>query len=129
MSETTTAAANVVTKWLKDFFIEYSRENLFFPYMGQSHNNPIVIKEGKQIVSIPLVSQLSGDGVEGDATLDGNEEIQVVDYHSATQGKIIFLIPTTPLTSGEGYVEIRSRMGKPASELIVKRLKSKLIGV
>lgn len=75
MSETTTAAANVVTKWLKDFFIEYSRENLFFPYMGQSHNNPIVIKEGKQIVSIPLVSQLSGDGVEGDATLDGNEEI------------------------------------------------------
>lgn len=76
MANTTTAADNVVTNWLEKFFVEYSRENLFFPYTGMSENNPIVIKEGKQIVSIPLVSQLSGDGVTGNATLDGNEEIQ-----------------------------------------------------
>lgn len=75
MANTTTAAANVVTRYLSDFFSEYIRGNLFAPYTGQGSNNPIVIKEGRQQVSIPLVSALSGSGVSGNATLDGNEEI------------------------------------------------------
>lgn len=75
MANTTTAAANVVTNFLADFFKEFVRENLFFPYMGKGSNNPIVIKQDKQIVSIPLVAKLEGDGVSGNATLDGNEEI------------------------------------------------------
>jgi hypothetical protein len=75
MANTTTASANVVTRYLSDFYREYIRGNLFAPYTGTGSNNPIVIKEGRQTVSIPLISALSGGGVSGNATLDGNEEI------------------------------------------------------
>ena len=75
MANTSTAAANVVTNWLSDFFKEYVRGNLFSPYTGEGSNNPIVIKQGRKIVSIPLVAKLEGSGVSGSATLDGNEEI------------------------------------------------------
>ncbi len=75
MANTTTAAANVVTNFLSDFFAEFVRDNLFAPYTGESSSNPIVIKMGRKIVSIPLVAKLSGNGVSGSGTLDGNEEI------------------------------------------------------
>lgn len=75
MSNIQTSSGNVVTNYLAQFFAEYVRGNLFTPYTGESANNPIVIKEGKQKVSIPLVAKLSGDGVTGSATLDGNEEL------------------------------------------------------
>lgn len=75
MANTTTAADNVVTRFLSDFFKEYVRENLFSPYTGTNSNNAIVIKEGRQIVSIPLVGKLDGNGVSGSSQLDGNEEI------------------------------------------------------
>ena len=75
MANTTTSAGNVVTRFLADFFREYVRGNAFSPYTGTSSNSPIVIKEGRQTVSIPLTAKLSSSGVEGNATLDGNEEI------------------------------------------------------
>lgn len=75
MANTTTASSLVVTKFLSDFFAEYVRENAFGAYTGTGSNNPIVIKEGRQIVNIPLVAKLGGNGVSGNATLDGNEEI------------------------------------------------------
>jgi hypothetical protein len=75
MANTTTSAGNVVTNFLSDYFKEYVRGNLFTKYTGTGSNNPIVIKEGKQKVSIPLVAKLDGNGVTGSATLDGNEEI------------------------------------------------------
>ena len=74
MANTTTQSDLVVTKFLSDFFKEFVRENLFFPYTGKSSNNPIVIKQDRQKVNIPLVAKLSGNGVSGNATLDGNEE-------------------------------------------------------
>ncbi len=75
MATTTTNSNLVVTNFLSDFFKEFVRENLFFPYMGQASTNCIVIKEGRQKVNIPLVTKLSGNGVSGSATLDGNEEL------------------------------------------------------
>lgn len=75
MANTTTGSDLVVTKFLSDFFSEYFRENLFFPYMGSDSNKVIQVKEGRQIINIPLVSKLSGNGVTGSGTLDGNEEL------------------------------------------------------
>lgn len=74
MANTTTTSSAVVTKFLKEFFAEFVRENLFFPYTGKNSNNAIVIKQDKQKVNIPLVAKLSGNGVSGNSTLDGNEE-------------------------------------------------------
>ncbi len=75
MANSTVSSGNVVTKFLSDFFKEFVRGNAFAPYTGVGSNNPIVIKEGRQIVSIPLTAKLSGNGVSGNATLDGNEEL------------------------------------------------------
>lgn len=75
MANTTTSNDLVVTKFLSDFFKEFIRENLFFPYTGTSSSNAIVIKKGKQKVNVPLVTKLGGSGVSGNATLDGNEDI------------------------------------------------------
>lgn len=74
MTTTTTSSDLVVTKFLSDFFKEFVRDNLFFPYMGTDSKMPICIKEDRQKVNIPLVAKLSGNGVTGNATLDGNEE-------------------------------------------------------
>lgn len=74
MANTQTHADNVVTRWLSEFFREYLRNNRFSRYMGTGVNNPIVIKEGRQKVSIPLVTRLKGDGVTGSQTLRGNGE-------------------------------------------------------
>lgn len=75
MANTTTGSDLVVTKFLSDFFAEYFRENAFFPYMGSDSNKVIQVKQGRQLINIPLVSKLSGNGVTGNGTLDGNEEI------------------------------------------------------
>lgn len=75
MANTTTTSSLVVENFLSDFFKEYVRDSLFAPYTGTGSNNPIVIKQDRQKVNIPLVAKLDGNGVSGNATLDGNEEI------------------------------------------------------
>lgn len=74
MANTTTSANLVVTNFLREFFNEYVRNSRFSRYTGTSSNNVIVIKEGKQIINVPLVTRLTGNGVTGSQTLDGNEE-------------------------------------------------------
>lgn len=74
MSNTTTNSALQVTKFLNQFFIEFVRNNRFSKYTGMDENSVIVIKEGDQIINIPLVTRLKGTGVSGSSTLDGNEE-------------------------------------------------------
>lgn len=76
MSNTTTAAANIVTIYDSKLFREYVRGNGFAGYIGTSSESPIVIKEegGSKIISIPFVTKLKGAGVTGSETLRGNGE-------------------------------------------------------
>lgn len=77
MSYTTTATENTLKKWESTYFKEYVRESGFLPYMGTGPTNPFVVKkqliEGGQVISIPLVYALTGDG-KGTDTLVGQEE-------------------------------------------------------
>lgn len=79
MANTQTNAQNVVTKWLSEYFREYVRNNQFSKYTGTSTTMPIVIKEGRKKVSIPLITRLKGEGVSGSQTLRGNGE-QIGNY-------------------------------------------------
>jgi hypothetical protein len=74
MANTTTHASNIVTRWESDYFDEYIRKSRFAPYTGTTANNVIVIKDGKQKISIPLITRLRGAGVTGSSTLRGNGE-------------------------------------------------------
>lgn len=77
MAYTTPATGNILKKWETDYFSEYVRESGFNPYMGTGTNNPFVVKrqliQGGQVITIPLVSALTGNNV-GTGTLTGNEE-------------------------------------------------------
>lgn len=73
---------NEVVKFRKDVAFDFLRSNRLDPFMGEASTNPIVRmadleSDGKEI-RVPLVNQLSGDGV-GAGTLRGKEE-QIDSY-------------------------------------------------
>lgn len=77
----TTPAATGLTpqQWDSKFYREYLQNNRFKPYMGQSQNSIIQIKEDlvkKQgdTLTFALVNRLTGAGVSGSGVLEGNEE-------------------------------------------------------
>lgn len=73
---------NEVIKFRKDVAFDFLRASRFDPFMGDTSTSPIVRladleADGKEI-RVPLVTQLTGDGV-GAGTLRGNEE-QIDSY-------------------------------------------------
>jgi N4-gp56 family major capsid protein len=85
MSLTTiTSGTNVSAKqWSDKLLAEYMGKTFFKPYMGSTEQDAqgsiIYVKEELtkkkgDIVNIPLVEGLDGSGVEGDSTLEDNEE-------------------------------------------------------
>ena len=79
MADTTGAAALQVKLWETKFFKEYVQENLFSQFMGTEENAVIQVRQqlgtrkGKSI-TFAKVDRLTGAGVTGSATLEGNEE-------------------------------------------------------
>jgi hypothetical protein len=86
MARTPTPAALQVKQWANDFFAEYVRDNRFKKYMGRNENAIIHIKEDLtkkkgDALTFQLLNKLSGTGVTGNGTLEGNEEAQASDGH------------------------------------------------
>lgn len=74
-----TGDALAVKKWKNDAFEQALSMNVMNKYMGSDENSLIHVSEelqkgpGEKLV-FSLVSQLTGSGVQGDSTLEGNEE-------------------------------------------------------
>lgn len=81
MAITYTAAAARVKAWDDDFFVEWTRESRWKPYMGTSDNAVIQVKErgsrgwqkGDRF-QYNYVGNLTNDGVTGSNMMEGNEE-------------------------------------------------------
>lgn len=77
MALSTVNTGSQLKKYQREYYKEFVRESGFNPYMGTGTNNPFVVKRdnisGGQVINIPLVSALNGDG-KGTGTLVGNEE-------------------------------------------------------
>lgn len=77
MAQTAVNTLSIEKKYEREYFKEFVRESGFAPYMGTGVNNPFVAKtqliSGGQVINIPLVSALNGNGT-GTGTLTGNEE-------------------------------------------------------
>lgn len=77
MALSTVNTGSQLKKYERNYFREFIRESGFAPYMGTDVNNPFVVKnqlvEAGQVINIPLVVSLNGDG-KGTSTLVGNEE-------------------------------------------------------
>jgi N4-gp56 family major capsid protein len=78
MAVTTLATDSRVQKFLSQFLAEYTRDSGFRPYMSRGANSVICAKyeltSGGKTLNIPLVTRLTGAGVTGNSTLNGNEE-------------------------------------------------------
>lgn len=89
MAKTSTPASLKVKQWATGFFKEYVRDNRFKKYMGRNENAIIHIKEDLSkkkgdALTFQLVNKLSGTGVTGNGTLEGNEEEQASDGYEIT---------------------------------------------
>ncbi len=79
MAETILNSALSISRWRKNYLIEYTRDSRFRPYMGRGNENIIVTmfdlqnEAGKTII-VPFVGELNGSGVSGSQVLEGNEE-------------------------------------------------------
>lgn len=80
MFANTTVPTNLVEKaWAKQLWKEAERENFFAKFTGEGQDNIIQVKtelkkEAGDQITVPLVMRLTGEGVTGDAMLEGNEE-------------------------------------------------------
>ncbi len=79
MAETTLPTNNRVIRWERDFYREYIRANRFSKFMGANESAPVQVNENLQRnigeqVNFTLVNRLTGTGVTGVNTLEGNEE-------------------------------------------------------
>ncbi len=77
--ETILNSGLTISRWRKNYLVEYTRESRFQPYMGRGNENIIVTmfdlqnEAGKTII-VPFVGELNGSGVSGSQVLEGNEE-------------------------------------------------------
>lgn len=79
MADTSAATGLTVQQWDDNYHTEYLQDNPFASYMGTKSNAIIQVKEDLKkkdgdSVTFALVNKLSGAGVTGDSTLEGNEE-------------------------------------------------------
>lgn len=82
MAEVVLASASQKQVWQSTYFSEYVRESMFKPYMSNADKNKggiILTKfeelsESGKTINVPFIGRLTGSGVTGSQTLDGNEE-------------------------------------------------------
>jgi N4-gp56 family major capsid protein len=82
MADTAAATGLTVQQWDAKFFSESLNANIFKPFMGTATNSVIQVKEDLtkkpgDSVTYSLVNKLSGAGVTGSSTLEGNEEAMI----------------------------------------------------
>lgn len=79
MAEVAVSANLTEQQWDDTLFVEYVRDQRFRRYTGANENSVIqmvedLTKKPGDKVTVPLITRLKGDGVEGNTPLAGNEE-------------------------------------------------------
>lgn len=92
MADTRAATGLTVEQWDDKFFVEHIQENVFSKLMEMGENAAIQVKEDLtkkkgDTIHFALLNRLTGDGVEGSATLEGSEEDLTSRSHPLTVNK------------------------------------------
>lgn len=93
MANSTVAAGLTVQQWDAKFFRDYVRQNIFSQEFGTNENSVIQLKtdltkKKGDSITFALVNALSGAGVTGSSTLEGNEEAMTSRSHAITVDKL-----------------------------------------
>jgi N4-gp56 family major capsid protein len=99
--------------WDDEFFTSYVRENRFKRYMGTDENSIIHLKEdltarkGKT-VTFALVNALTGDGVTGNTTLEGNEEALDSRSHAVAVAPLRHAVAVSDWDEQQSVIDLRN---------------------
>ena len=113
MADTVNATGLRVQQWDKDFFTEYVQANRFAKYMGTNENSIIQLKEdlskkkGDRI-TYALANRLTGAGITGTNTLEGNEESLDTRSHRLTVDKIRNAVRIGEMDEQRSAIDLRN---------------------
>lgn len=112
MADTTTSSRLRVQQWDDKFFTEYVRENRFAPDMGTSENSIVQVKEDLRKrrgdrITFNLVNRLTGAGVTGTSTMEGNEESVDQRAHLLTVDKVRNAVRVAEMEEIKNAIDIR----------------------
>ena len=112
MADTTVATGLTVQQWDDKFFMEYLGWNKYAKYMGTDENSIIQVKEELtkdkgDSVTFALVNRLTGNGVTGSSTLEGNEEAMDSRSHKLTVDQIRNAVRVSVLNEQFSAISLR----------------------
>lgn len=132
MSLTTARAGLTPQQWDDKFFMEYVRENRFKRYMGTDENSIIQLKEDLtkakgDKVTFAAVNKLSGAGVTGNTTLEGNEESLDTRSMAVTVAPLRHAVAVTNWDEQKSVIELRDTAKMALKLWSMEKMKTALI--
>jgi N4-gp56 family major capsid protein len=112
MALTTARTGLTPQQWDDKFFTAYVRENRFKRYMGTDENSIIQLKEdltkkSGDSVTFALVNELTGSGVTGNTTLEGNEESLDSRSHRVSVNPLRHAVAVTDWDEQKSAIDLR----------------------
>jgi len=113
MADTTVATGLRVQQWDSKFFTEYVQANRFKRYMGTTENSLIQVKKDLtkkkgDSITIALVNRLTGNGVTGTNTLEGNEEDLESRSHRLYVDKVRNAVRVAEMEQQKSAIDLRN---------------------
>jgi N4-gp56 family major capsid protein len=113
MANTTARAGLTPQQWDDQFFMAYVRENRFKRYMGTDENSIIQLKDdltkkNGDTVTFALVNELTGAGVTGNQTLEGNEEGLDTRSHAVSVAPLRHAVAVTNWDEQKSAIDLRN---------------------
>ena len=113
MADTSAASGLTVQQWDDKYFTEYVRSNRFAKYMGTGVNSLIQVKEDLtkkkgDSITFALVNRLTGAGVTGSSTLEGNEEDMASRSHKLSVDKLRNAVIVSEMEEQKSAIGLRN---------------------
>lgn len=113
MADTSAATGLTVQQWDDKFFMEYIGWNKYAKYFGTSENSIIQVKEdltkkSGDSITFALVNRLTGAGVTGSSTLEGNEEAMDSRSHKLTVDQLRNAVRVSVLQEQFSAISLRN---------------------
>lgn len=132
MADSTAATGLRVQQWDDNFFTEYVRDSRFKPYMGTGEGAMIQVKENLvkkkgDRLTYALVNRLTGAGVTGTSTLEGNEEDMDSRSHLLTVDKIRNAVRVPEMEEQRSAIDLREAARAVLKDWIMEKTRDQII--
>ncbi len=132
MALTTARTGLTPQQWDDKFFMEYIRDNRFKRYMGTDENAIIQVKEDLTVkkgdkVTFAAVNKLTGAGVTGNTTLEGNEEELDARSMAVTVAPLRHAVAVTNWDEQKSVIELRDASKMALKMWMMEKMKTAII--